>query len=247
MRWEIGHSFCDLWIMPDILKIAAKSELRFLPKSRIHGFYHSPRSHEVEEELSKYLMLHNVPCIASTFTVKGGFYSRYGEKIHVSEINCPNVALLDSDVLMVHDMDCIWDLDFDVAVIHNSPYMESMFKEQTFVNQWNEMFTKYGKRINSPYVNAGIVFAKNNILREIRDEWIYLLDEDLPKLTHGYCKEEYVLSLCLADKNVLHLSKDIVKDFPLRESPFPTSIFEFEKESTPLMWHIGYYGLNVEF
>lgn len=246
MRFEIAHSFCDWWTMPWTLEVGVKSERRFLPRDRITAFYHPPRSDDIYNHLKQFVNIKKVPIISSMFSTLGGFYSHYGEVAHNFEINCPNIASLDCDVLMVHDMESVWDDDFDVAVMDQTPYQKARSKEHDFIKKWTEMFEKYGKKPR-PYLSTGILFGKDNVLKEVKEEWISLMDEDLPVMTGAYCKNEYAFSMCMADKKVKYLDSSIIKDFPLRKTPFPQKIEDFEGEPYPLMWHIGIQGISTIF
>lgn len=244
MDWHITHSFCDWWTMPWLLEIAVKTELRFLSKDRITAFYHPPRSQDVYNNLKNLVNIKEVPNISPMFSTLGGFYSRYGEVAHNFEVNCPNIASLDCDVFLVHDIECVWDDDFDVAVMDQTPYQKKRSKEHDFIVGWEKMFQKFGKKPR-PYMSTGILFGKDNVLKEVKDEWISLMGEDLPKLTGAYCKNEYAFSMCMHDKKIKYLDSSVVQDFPTRQTPFPRRLEDFEAEPKPLMWHLGIHGLGV--
>lgn len=241
----IGHTFADWFIMPKSLEIAARSERRFLPKDKITAFYHPPRSIEVEEQLKNLVTIKKVPTITQPFAAKGNWYSFYGEKIQLANLNSPNILYLDCDCLTVHDPSAIFDDDFDIAFMDATPWKkEHVFTDKRFIDGWKKMFENYGKK-PVQFFQTGTIFAKDNILKEIKDEFIQYMSEDISLIEPFYPKNEYAFALCLSDKKIKYLGFDVVGEFEWRKLPFYTNIREWEKESYPLIWHVGCYGLNV--
>lgn len=246
MNWEIGHVFNDFFIMPKSLEIAAKSERRFLPKEKIIGFYTPPRSEEITNQLKDLLTLKNVPNLTPPFqATKGRWHSFYGEKIRLADMNSPNVLHLDCDCLTVHDPSRVFDADFDIAFIDATPWKkENVLYTEAFQRNWNNLFESHGKK-PIPFFQASVIFAKDNILKEIKDEYISIMEEDIPLLESFYPKNEYAFALCCSEKKVKYLGFDIVGEFEWRDKPFYNDIKEWEKEETPLIWHIGNKGLHI--
>lgn len=247
MNFQTGHSFCDLWTMPECLAVAAKSTSRFISKEKINAFYHPPRSIEIENGLKDLLTLRKVPLISKPFSiVLTRWYSYCGEKIHVKEINCPNVMLLDCDIMFVHDPTPLWDDDFDIAVMNASMWKrENVLHQPAWMKQWRDMFNKYNKK-PIPYFASGFTLFKDNVLKEMSDDWLYFLNEDLPLLYSAFfSKEEMALILASSGYRIKYYEDDIIKEAYKREQanlPFYLDIREWEKESEPIAWHIGYKG-----
>jgi len=249
MNYEIGHSFCDYFIMPRSLEIAAKSERRFLPKEKITAFYHPPRSEEIYNNLKDLLTIKKVNPLTPPFSThdRNSWYSYYGEKIQLANINCPNIMFLDCDCLTIHDPSVIWDDDFDVAVMDATPWKkEHVMSDANFIKGWNKMFENYNKK-SIPFFQTGIIATKDNIMREIKEEFIELMNEDLPIIEPFYPKNEYAFALALSDKKIKYLGFDIVQEFEWRKKPFFEDIHDWEKDLEPIICHVGSYGLGVKF
>lgn len=247
MNFEIGHSVCDLWTMPECLAVAAKSASRFINKNKVNAFYHPPRSREIERYLEPLLNLHKVPLISKPFsTVLTRWYSYCGEKMHISEINCPNVMLLDCDIMFVHDPTPLWDEDFDVAVMDASMWKkENVLHQPCWLKEWRDLFDKYNRK-PIPYFSTGFTLFKDNILKEIIDDWVFYMNEDLPLLYSAFfSKEEMALALAVSDCKIVRYFDNVIKEAYKREEanlPFYSNIKDWEKEPEPIAWHIGYRG-----
>lgn len=245
MQYEISHTFCDLWTLPDCLKSAILSERRFLPKEKINAFYNPPRSQEIYDIINPIANVIEAPLITRPHsTLEGGLYQYYGEKIHYSSLNSPNILYMDCDTLTIHNPEIVFDDDFDIAVPTPSPTMQMILKDPVSQKRWEKLFKRYDKKVGK-WLCAPVAFLKDNIAKEIRDEYLFYMEEDL-SLTHNfYNKDEICLSLVMADKKCKYLSSDVIDDWRYRKYPFYSNIKDWEKEPSPLIWHIGYKGMSV--
>lgn len=244
MKYEIAHTFSDFFIMPLSLEIAAKSERRFLSRNKITAFYTPPRSDEIYKTINDLITVKKVPNVTNPFSTSGGWYSHYGEKIHASSINSPNILFMDCDILTIHNPECLFDDDFDVAVPPITPAMKEIMKDNGWQKRWNEIFKKCGKT-PIPHFEIPIILFKDNILKEIKNEYMELIDTDLPRITDFFDKEQMVFALVLSGKKIKRLDYNEFGDFRFRNKPFYSHIREWEKESNPIIWHIGNRGLEV--
>jgi len=245
MDYRVSHTFSDFFIMPRSLFVAAKSERRFLPRNKITAFYTPPRSDEIYESINKLITVKKVPNITDPFSTGGAWHSHYGEKIHASKLNSPNILFMDCDVLVVHNPEPIWDIDFDLAVAPVTPAMREHMKSSDFTKRWNKFFESHGKKPRKHF-ECPIMFFKDNILKEIEDEYITLMAEKIEPVLPFFDKEQMVIALLMSDKKVEYLTYNEIGDFRFRDKPFYTNIVDWEAEPTPIIWHIGNQGLVIQ-
>ena len=182
----------------DMIKLAIKSIKslhKFVDKNDIIVFYTPPRSEQNYNRLSKLAIVKNVPNITKPFVCfKDRGPGRYGEKIHLCDVDCSNVVFLDADTIVKKNPLNLLHGDYDFSA---RPAAANCEFDKAI---WENMFKKFGvKPILMP--NAGFMIFKNYCHRDIKDLWLELINNDLPR-PHSlyYHKEQYALALALAIK-----------------------------------------------
>jgi len=243
-NYEIAHSFNDLATMSASLNVAIHSELRFLSKDKIKLYYQSPNAREYFEYFNKLATVIECDTVTNPFSTGGDWYSYYGEKIHAADSPTKNILLMDCDVLVVHNPEPIWDLDFEVAVSPQTPFMTEMVKTEKWISGWNNLFKSFNRTPRNHF-ELGVTFFKDGVLQEIKDDYLELMKHNLPINHNFYDKEQLAFCLALHDRNVKYLTHDEIGDFRYRTLPFYEKIYQWALEPNPIIWHIGIKGLGV--
>ena len=177
-----------------------RSLSRFVEKDEIIVFYTPPRTKKSYYVLSKFATVIETENITEPFKfVKDGDKGRYGEKIHVCDVDSPNAIFLDSDTLIKKNPLELLDGDYDV-----SGRVESELPVD--VDSWLSLFRSNGKE-PIPFMNTGFLIFKNGAHKEIRDEWLKYVNSDLPKIySFFYHKDELAFALAISGKNIKWMS-----------------------------------------
>ncbi|RLI44515.1 hypothetical protein DRO69_07220 [Candidatus Bathyarchaeota archaeon] len=181
-----------------------KSLLNFVDKEDIIVFYTPPRSRRNLRKLSKVATVIEAPNLTKpfVFTEKRGA-SRYGEKIHLCDIDCSNVIFLDADTIVKKNILNLLNGKYDLSARIGQPLNKQMNKEI-----WQQMFTERGKD-PIPIPNTGFLIFKNYCHKKIKQEWLqYINDDDLPN-PHpvNNLKDQYALALAISGKQIRWMTK----------------------------------------
>lgn len=172
-----------------------KSLLRFVEKGDIIVYYTPPRSKENLKKLSQFAVVREVPNLTKPFVFSKEIGpSRYGEKVHLCDTNCPIVIFLDTDTIVKKNPLDLLDGDFDFFARPGTVNYDLNNKI------WEDMFRMFNaKPILIP--NTGFMIFKNWCHKDIRDLWLNLINSPLPN-PHpiNYLKEQYALAIALSVK-----------------------------------------------
>lgn len=180
-----------------------KSLLRFTNKENIIVFYTPPRSSQNLVKLSRLAVVKQVPSLTKSFFVKQhNSTGRYGEKIHLCDVDCPNVVFLDCDTIVKKNLLPLLEGDFDFAARCDIDGKTGQIVWESEV--WKSMFKKVGRK-PIPMPNSGFMIFKNYCHRKIREEWMKMMSGGLPE-PHYSAKEQCALALCVGAKRIKWLS-----------------------------------------
>jgi hypothetical protein len=177
-----------------------KSLEKFVSKDNIIVFYTPPRSEKNQEKLSKLAIVKEAENVTKPFDARVDRIDprlrgpqRYGEKVHLCEVDFPNVVFLDADTIVKKDISPLLVGDFDFCA--RAPVqISSNFNPSV----WKTMFANINRE-PVPMFNAGFLIFKNYLHLRIRDTWLqYINDDSLPNPNSFNCKEQWALSMALA-------------------------------------------------
>lgn len=172
-----------------------KTVRKFVSKDDIIIFYTPPRSKRNYEKLSKIATVKNVPNITKLFIFdKKRGPRRYGEKVHLCEVDFPNVVFLDGDTMVKKDLSPLLGGDFDFSARFGRRSNREFDK-----NVWEQMFEVIGKQ-PIPMYNSGFMVFQNYCHKKIGKYWLrYINEKNLPNPHPALnFKEQYSLALALA-------------------------------------------------
>lgn len=187
-----------------MVKQAVKSleSLRpFVRKEDITIFLTPPKKTRSLLTLSKYGNVVEAPNITKPFVFsldRGLGY--YGEKIHLCEIESPNVIFLDCDTIVKKNICELVEGEFDFSArLGNNATLNW--------DLWREYCSKHCK-VASPIFNAGFMIFKNYLHHKIKKEWLEFINGDIPKVHSAtYTKEQYALVLALDGYKIKRMNK----------------------------------------
>ena len=189
-------------MIEDVLK-SLSTIRRFIDKNDIIIYYTPPRSEENFDKLSSLAVVLKAENITKPFLFQKNRFGRYGEKIHLCDVNDPTVMFLDADTLIKKDIRELIKGDYDFSArVGISGYKD--FNQYI----WSEMFRRIDKKpIYLP--NTGFMIFKNYTHREIKEEWLkYTNDPYLPNPhPSSNAKEEYALALAVSGKKIKWMTK----------------------------------------
>jgi hypothetical protein len=173
-----------------------RSVRNFVSKDDIIVFYTPPRSRKNREKLLKVAIVRELENVTKPFDARTDSRGarRYGEKVHLCEVDFPNVVFLDADTIVKKDLLPLLDGDFDFSARYRQRTNEEFDQ-----NVWERMFETIGKQ-PIPMFNAGFMIFKNHCQTRLREYWLrYINDSCLPN-PHPIvnAREQYALSLALA-------------------------------------------------
>jgi len=174
-----------------------KSLRKFVDRENIIVFYTPPRSKRNLRKLSKLAVVKEVENISKPFVFdKSRGYGRYGEKIHVCSVDCPNVIFLDTDTIVTKNP--IGLLEGDYAFSARPGDANRDFDQ----NVWRNMFRKIGKE-PIPMPNTGFMIFKHHCHKKIREDWLTAVNNPLPN-PHpvNNLKEQYALALAVSGEKI---------------------------------------------
>jgi len=219
------YTVCDKKKLVKEIVRSLKSIRRFIEKEHIIVFYTPPRSEKVFKMLSRYAVVKPVPNITKPFVfAKERGAGRYGEKIHVCDVDCPNVIFLDCDTIIKKNPLPLLVGDFDVAV--RAGTANERFNREI----WEKMFRSRGAD-PIPMPSAAFIIFKNYAHKDIKNLWLSLTNSELENPHPEYnLKEQYALALALAitNKKIKWLSK---QEYAFR--------FRKEDETNAYVVHVG--------
>jgi len=181
-------------MISDVIR-SIKSLRRFVNKEHIIVFYTPPRSKKSYEKLSRLAIVKKVPNVTKPFVFSKAIgESRYGEKVHLCDVDCPNVVFLDADTIVKKNPLNLVYGNFDFSARPGNA------NKDFDMNVWEGMFAKFGAK-PIPMPNTGFMIFKNWCHKEIKNLWLKLINSDLPNPhPKNYLKEQYALAIALAVK-----------------------------------------------
>jgi hypothetical protein len=126
--------------------------------------------------------------------------SHYGEKINICNLDESNVVFLDCDTIVGNN---IWEVlegefDFKARPAHR-------FNDD---EDWKAMFDERDRPYLDWMPNAGFMIFKNRAHKDIQDEWVEYVSQDLDfqmgKVNHH---EQYALALAVSDLKIHEMEK----------------------------------------
>jgi hypothetical protein len=184
-------------LIPAVLK-SIKSLERFVQKENVIVFYTPPRSKENYSKLSEIAEVKAVENITTPFDMHGcdekGFLKgaqRYGEKLHLCEVDCPNVIFLDADTVVKKDITLLLDGDFDFSAL--PPKIYSKFNKDIMKAVFRNIGTE-----PIPMFNCGFLIFKNYLHFKIKDAWLKYTEDETLSDPQFITKEQWALSLALS-------------------------------------------------
>ena len=179
-----------------------KSLRRFVNRDDIVVFCTPPIREKNIHALSRNAVVVESENLTEPFFMAKGKCGRYGEKIHLCDVDSSRVVFLDCDTVVKKDPRELLDGDFDFSARIGSGYYE--FNQYV----WMKMFEKIGKD-PIPMPNTGFMIFKNNVHKEIRDEWLKYINSPFLPNPHpsGFPKEQYALALAISGKRIRWMSK----------------------------------------
>lgn len=185
-------------MVKDILS-SLKTASKFFDKKDIIIFHTPPRKEETTRKLSHYATVVLTENITAPFTFRRHIGAgQYGEKIQLCNVDRENIIFLDCDTKIMKDPRKLLDGDYDFAG-RVAPMGDFD------IGKWCNLFKMFGKEAIGMF-NAGFIILKNNTHKKIRKDWLFYLNEDLPKLhPNAYHKDQYSLSLAVSDLKILYL------------------------------------------
>lgn len=168
-----------------------KSLRAFVKKDDINVFFTPPRKEKSLQKLSKYCNVLEAPNITKPFVFDPGRgLGYYGEKVHLCEVESPEVIFLDCDTIVKKNIFELLDGEFDFS---------ARLGDNTAINWdvWSAFCREHGKTPR-PVFNAGFMIFKNCLHHKIRKEWFEFINGDIPKIhPTTFTKEQYALVLAL--------------------------------------------------
>jgi hypothetical protein len=236
--YKVAYSVSDTAdLITRVLK-SIKSLERFVPKENVIVFYTSPRSVDNYRRLSEIANVKMVDNITIPFdaqfdraeySLKGA--RRYGEKVHLCEVDCPNVIFLDADTTIKKDITQLLEGDFDFFA-RASPYnftISGKLMQNNKINQevWKGMFEAIGKQPIAMF-NCGFLIFKNYYHQKVRDRWLRCINDDsFPNPSPpSFLKEQWALSVALAsvDARIKYMTFEHHAYFTQREYHLDTYV-----------------------
>ena len=178
-----------------------KTLRQYVDKEEVVVFYTPPLSERNSKLLSKYALVEKTENFTEPFRLEVSLEKgRYGEKIHLCDLNSPNVIFLDSDTWVKKSPFELLEGDFDFSGRVDDSYLDVDF------NAWNQLFETNGKK-PIPLINTGVLVFKNNMHKKVKNEWLRFFNMKIPHLhPYFYQKDEYALTLAVSDMNIKWMS-----------------------------------------
>jgi hypothetical protein len=162
--------------MLEDLKYSILSARRFLEREDIVIFFTPPYNESIIEEFEKIATVerrdkHIVRLMKKSRNDEE--LRAWGDKLYLTEVDCPNVLFLDCDTIVYNDPTPLMEGDFDFGGAHVDWHPR--------VHKWN-LFEKCKQVFNIPNDyklhcwNAGHLAFKNYAHHKVKDKWIDLID-----------------------------------------------------------------------
>ena len=175
---------------------------RFVEKENVIVFYTPPRSEVNLNKLSDLAVVVKKDNITKPFYFERNRFGRYGEKIHLCDVDCPTVIFLDGDTIVKKDIRELLRDEYDFSARVGTAYHD--FNQYIWMNMFKRI-----KKEPIPMPNTGFMIFKDYTHKEIRDEWLrYINNPHLPN-PHPECylKEQYALALAISGKKIKWMSE----------------------------------------
>lgn len=201
-KYAVVYTLSDVGDMIRYCLKSLRTLSRFVHKENIIVFYTPPRNRQSLKKLSKLATVIEADNITKPFIFqerRGP--GRYGEKVHLCEVDRNNVIFLDCDTEVKRDLTVLLEWECDFAGRAGSMVDFDM-------GVWFRMFKDRGKEPVSMF-NTGFMVFRNGAHKRIRDEWISYLDDDLPQAhPRSYQKDQYSLALALSGLNLRLMNRE---------------------------------------
>ena len=193
-------------LIPEALH-SIKSLRRYVDKKDVIVFLTPPTSKSKHKQLSLLATVEEVDNLSNPFVFKRERgLGRYGEKVHLCDVQSSVVVFLDADTTVKKDLVPLLEGDFDFSAREQFPTREEAIKELD-EEVWHDIFRKRGKE-SVPMPSAGFMIFKNFLHSRIKEQWLrYINDENLPNACR-YCnpKEQTALALTLSGTKIKWLT-----------------------------------------
>lgn len=191
-------------LVPLTLK-SLKSLSKFTDKKNIIVFYTPPRSNRNLVKLQQLAVVKQASNIIKPFRVHQHQIGRYGEKIHICDVDCLNVIFLDCDTVIKKDLTPLLDGEFDFAARSEIFDFATRSKLQEYQSSWETMFKQFNKK-PIPMPNSGFMIFKNYCHKKIGEEWRKLMESDSTFGDRYIAREQCTLALCISEKRIRWLT-----------------------------------------
>lgn len=184
-----------------------KSLRKYADRNEIIVFLTPPGSASGRARLSELAIVKEVDNLTKPFVFKKERGpAPYGEKVHLCDVNSPNVIFLDADTVVKKDLTPLLNGDFDFSARRQFPTREEETREVER-KAWLQLFRERGKKA-IPMPNAGFMIFKNYLHSRIKEEWLRLVNDDnLPNACLS-CnpKEQTALALTVSGSKIRWLT-----------------------------------------
>jgi len=107
-----------------------KSLRKYVDRNGVTVFLTPPRSASARARLSELAIVKEVDNLTKPFVFKKERgLARYGEKVHLCDVNSPNVIFLDADIIVKKDLTPLLNGDFDFSARRQFPTKEEEIQE----------------------------------------------------------------------------------------------------------------------
>jgi hypothetical protein len=155
------------------------------------------------------------------FSVGGGIQDKFGSlpiniievptksedywmlnKTYVSEVNCDEVCFIDSDVIIKKDISKTSNSGSDITARRSTAYTLDTYEEKL----WEEFLRKKGAKKKVPILNAGFLWLRNGIHREIGEEWELVMRDAWERgfFGNGYHADQWSLPVVLGRRGATY-------------------------------------------
>lgn len=202
---KIVYSLSDVRNLVDSTIRSIRSLNYFIDKDDIIVFYTPPRSKNVFNKLSKISNVIKAKNITDPFMFQKNRFGSYGEKIHLCEVDEPNIIFINSDTLVLknpRELFVDMQYEYDVSSRVGLGYLDFDF------NIWNKMFERIDKK-PIPMLNTGFLVFMDFTHKKIMDEWLEYINMELdnPHPT-SYMKDQYAFSLAVSGLRIRYMDKN---------------------------------------
>lgn len=124
----------------------------------------------------------------------------YGEMWHLCKSDADTVVWMDNDTIVAQN---IWEIvegDFD--------FKARPEEDKSNDSEWYEMFDRYGRKPMDWRFNAGFLVFKNNLHKEVKDDWKQFMESDLGYYNAPMMQDAHGLALCVSEYNCVKMTPE---------------------------------------